>query len=51
MDLQLDYLGAVPADPAVKKALRAQGSFLEQLPQAKANRAVKTIAGKWCAFH
>ena len=46
LNLHLDYLGSVPADPAVKKALRAQGSFLEQFPQSRASQAVKTIAGR-----
>jgi len=46
LNLRLDYLGSVPADPAVKKALRAQGSFLVQFPQSQASQAVKTIAGR-----
>jgi flagellar biosynthesis protein FlhG len=46
LNLHLDYLGSVPADPAVKKALRAQVSFLEQFPQSRASLAVKTIAGR-----
>jgi flagellar biosynthesis protein FlhG len=46
LNLHLDYLGSVPADPAVKKALRAQGSFLEQFPKSRASQAVKTIAGR-----
>jgi flagellar biosynthesis protein FlhG len=46
LNLRLDYLGSVPADPAVKKALRAQVSFLEQFPQAKASLAVKIIADR-----
>jgi flagellar biosynthesis protein FlhG len=46
LNLHLDYLGSVPADPAVKKALRTQGSFLEQFPQSEASLAVKTIAGR-----
>jgi flagellar biosynthesis protein FlhG len=46
LNLHLDYLGSVPADPAVKKALRAQASFLEQFPQSRASQAVKIIAGR-----
>ena len=46
LDLQLDYLGAVPADPAVKRALRSQVPFLEQSPQNRASQAVKTIAAR-----
>jgi flagellar biosynthesis protein FlhG len=46
LNLHLDYLGSVPVDPAVKRALRAQSSFLEQFPQAKASQALKTIADR-----
>lgn len=46
LDLHLDYLGAVPADPAVKRALRAQAPFLEQYPQSRASQALKTIAAR-----
>jgi flagellar biosynthesis protein FlhG len=46
LNLRLDYLGAVPADPAVKRALRTQVSFLEQSPQSRASQALRTIAGK-----
>jgi flagellar biosynthesis protein FlhG len=44
LNLHLDYLGSVPADPAVKRALRAQASFLEQFPQSRASQALKTVA-------
>ena len=46
LNLHLDYLGSVPADPAVKKALRAQTSFLEEFPESRASQALKTIAGR-----
>jgi len=46
LNLHLDYLGSVPSDPAVRKALRAQGSFLEQFPRSRASQAVKTLAGR-----
>jgi flagellar biosynthesis protein FlhG len=46
LDLHLDYLGSVPADPAVKRALRSQAPFLEQSPQSRASLAVKTIAAR-----
>jgi flagellar biosynthesis protein FlhG len=44
LNLRLDYLGSVPADPAVKRALRAQASFLEKFPQSRASQALKTVA-------
>jgi flagellar biosynthesis protein FlhG len=44
LDLQLDYLGAVPTDAAVKRALRTQAPFLEQSPESRASEGVKTIA-------
>jgi flagellar biosynthesis protein FlhG len=46
LDLQLDFLGAVPADPAVRRALRAQTPFLQQFPQSRASRAIHTLAGR-----
>ncbi len=46
LDLSLDYLGAVPTDLAVKRALRTQVPFLEQSPESRASLALKTIAGR-----
>ena len=46
LDLHLNYLGAVPADPAVKRALRSQAPFLEQSPQSPASQALKTMAAR-----
>jgi flagellar biosynthesis protein FlhG len=46
LDLHLDYLGSVPADSAVKKALRAQTSFLEEFPESRASQALNSIAGR-----
>jgi flagellar biosynthesis protein FlhG len=44
LDLQLDYLGAVPTDAAVKRALKSQAPFLVQYPESRASEAVKIIA-------
>jgi len=44
LDLHLENLGAVPADPAVKRALRSQSPFLGQFPQSRASQAVKNLA-------
>jgi flagellar biosynthesis protein FlhG len=44
LDLQLDYLGAVPTDPAVKRALRSQAPFMEQSPRSRASLAVQDVA-------
>ena len=46
LELHLDYLGSVPADQAVKRALRTQAPFLEQSPQCRASQAVETIAAR-----
>ena len=46
LELQLDYLGSVPADPAVKRALRSQAPFLEQSPQCRASQGLKAIAAR-----
>jgi flagellar biosynthesis protein FlhG len=46
LNLHLDYLGSVPLDLAVKRALRAQAPFLEQFPQCRASRALETIADR-----
>lgn len=46
LDLRLDYLGAVPMDPAVRRAVRAQTSFLNQAPQSRASLALKKVAAR-----
>lgn len=50
LDLQLDYLGAVPSDPAVKRALRSQAPFMEQAPQSRASQAVQALASRMLAL-
>ena len=44
LGLRLHYLGAVPIDPAVKKAVRDQAPFLNSAPQSRAARAVINLA-------
>jgi flagellar biosynthesis protein FlhG len=44
LDLQLDCLGAIPADPAVKRALRSQAPFLEDSPRCRASLALQRVA-------
>ena len=46
LNLQLDYLGAVPTDPAVRRAVRAQAPFTHQAPQSRASLALKKLAGR-----
>jgi flagellar biosynthesis protein FlhG len=46
LNLHLDYLGSVPTDSAVKKALRAQTSFMEEFPESRASQSLETIAGR-----
>jgi flagellar biosynthesis protein FlhG len=46
LELRLDYLGAIPADSAVKEALRAQAPFLEKFPQSSASQALSIMAAR-----
>uniref|UniRef100_A0A7C3Z7C8 MinD/ParA family protein n=1 Tax=Desulfobacca acetoxidans TaxID=60893 RepID=A0A7C3Z7C8_9BACT len=46
LNLDLEYLGAVPTDPAVIQALRARVPFLEQYPQSPASQALQDIAAR-----
>lgn len=46
LGLALEYLGALPADPAVKQAVRSQVPFLTQFPQSKASQAVEKLAAR-----
>lgn len=41
---------ALPADPAVKRAVRAQVPFLPQFPQSRARRALTTLAARLLRF-
>jgi flagellar biosynthesis protein FlhG len=44
LGLQLQYLGEVPSDAVVKRALRSQVPFLEMAPESRASQAVKALA-------
>jgi len=46
LDVRLHYLGAVPGDPAVRRAVRAQAPFLSQFPQCRASQALRTLAAR-----
>ncbi len=46
LDLHLECLGAVPADPAVRQALRSQVPFLRQFPDSPASQALHTLAAR-----
>ena len=44
LDVQLDYVGDVPEDACVAKAVRAQRSVIEAYPGSPASRAFKKLA-------
>jgi flagellar biosynthesis protein FlhG len=44
LQLKLNYLGSVPRDPVVHKAIHHQTPFVKQSPRSKAARAVQEIA-------
>lgn len=46
LDISLQYIGAIPADENVRKAVQKQKPFLEYAPRCKASQAVKQIASK-----
>jgi flagellar biosynthesis protein FlhG len=46
LDVALQYVGMVPFDEAVKKAVRRQKAVLEAYPQAKASLAIRALAEK-----
>jgi flagellar biosynthesis protein FlhG len=46
LQLQLHYLGAVPRDPAVRKAVHHRVPFVKQAPQSKAAKAILGLAGR-----
>jgi len=46
LPFSLDYLGAIPEDPAVRLAVRHQTPFFKHAPQAKATVAVGQLAQK-----
>jgi flagellar biosynthesis protein FlhG len=46
LPLTLDYLGAIPDDPAVRMAIRHQTPFFQHSPHARATMAVSQLAQK-----
>lgn len=46
LNLDLEYLGAVPVDQVVKRALRTQAPYVEHYPQSRASQALKSIAAR-----
>ena len=46
LDVALQYVGIVPYDEAVKKAVQRQKAFLDAYPRARASAAVRTLADK-----
>ncbi len=44
LQLQLHYLGSVPRDPAVHKAIHHQTPFVTQSPNSKATKAIQKLA-------
>jgi flagellar biosynthesis protein FlhG len=46
LDVALQYVGMVPYDEAVKKAVQRQRAVLEAYPRAKASLAIKALAEK-----
>lgn len=46
LDVALQYVGMVPYDEAVKKAVQRQKAVLEAYPRAKASLAIKALAEK-----
>lgn len=46
LDVALQYVGIVPYDEAVKKAVQRQKAFLEAYPRARASAAVRSLADK-----
>jgi flagellar biosynthesis protein FlhG len=46
LQVSLDYLGFLPKDEAVQKAVRAQRSFLDAYPEAAASKSILSIAGR-----
>ncbi len=46
LHISLDYLGFIPRDNAVVKAVRAQKAFVEAFPDSKASKKVASLATK-----
>lgn len=46
LNISLDYLGYIPYDDSVRKAVRAQKAFIDIFPESSASRQIEVIAGK-----
>jgi flagellar biosynthesis protein FlhG len=46
LQVSLDYLGFIPRDEAIQKAVRAQRPFLEAYPESNASKSILMIADK-----
>ena len=46
LQVSLDYLGFIPKDDYVQRAVRAQRSFLDLYPESEASKKILSIAGK-----
>jgi flagellar biosynthesis protein FlhG len=46
LEVELDYLGSIPADPAVQQGVRDQLPFVQATPRAAASRAVASVAAR-----
>jgi flagellar biosynthesis protein FlhG len=46
LQVSLDYLGFIPKDDYVQRAVRAQRSFLDLYPESEASKNILSIAGK-----
>lgn len=47
LNISLDYLGFIPFDPSVQKAVRTQSAFVDSYPDCLASRKILEIASKF----
>lgn len=50
LDVALDYMGYVPEDDFVRKAVKKQRAVVEAFPRSKAAQAFMTLADKACSW-
>ena len=50
LGVKLDYLGGLPADPVVARAVREQRPFFESSPRSSISKAIENIAAKLMAL-
>ena len=46
MDVQLDFMGAVPSDEFLRKAVQRQKAVIDAYPRSKSALAFKTLSAK-----